>query len=38
MMKTNQDNVVTNRIGLLYIKTKIELLGPIQLGAVCDEN
>lgn len=28
-IKTNQDNDVTNRIGLLYVKIETELLGPI---------
>lgn len=28
-MKTRQDNDVTNRIGVVYAKTKIKLLGPI---------
>ena len=30
MIKTIQDNVVTDRIGLVYAKTKIELLRPIE--------
>ena len=29
---------MTNCIGLVYTKTEIELLGPIWLGTVFDEN
>ena len=29
LTKTKQDNDVTNRIGLVYIETEIELSGPI---------
>ena len=38
MIKTSQDNIVTDHIGLVYVETKIELLGPIWRGAICDEN
>ena len=37
-MKTNEDNDVTNYIGLVYVKTEIKLLGPIKLGVIHDEN
>ena len=36
--KTRQDNDVADRIDLVYAKIETELLGPIWLGAVCDEN
>ena len=36
--KTRQDNDMTNHVGLLYTKIKIELLGPIWSGVVYDEN
>ena len=32
MIKTNQDNDVTNRIGLVYAETEIELSWLIRLG------
>ena len=38
VMKTRQDNDVTNRIGLVYVKTKPQFSGPIWSGAVYDEN
>ena len=38
MMKNKQDNDVTYRIGMVYSKTKIELLGTIWLSVVCHEN
>ena len=38
VMKTKQDNDMIDNIGLVYIKTKIELSGHIWPGAVCDEN
>ena len=38
MMKTEQDNDVTNHIGLVYVETKTKLSGPIWLGAVSDET
>ena len=37
-MKTKQDNEETNHIDLVYIKIETKLLGPIWLGALCDEN
>ena len=36
--KTKQDKDITNCISVVYTETKIELLGPIWLGAVCDKN
>ena len=38
MMKTIQDNDMTNCIGVVYTKTKIELLRPIELGEICYQN
>lgn len=38
MIKIKQDNNVIDRIGLLYAKNDNELLGPIRLGVVYDEN
>ena len=38
MTKTSQDNIVTDRIGLVYAKTKIELSGSIWPSVDCDEN
>ena len=35
--KTKQDNDVTNRIGLVYVETEIELSGPLWSGVVYDE-
>ena len=29
---------MTDHIGQVYVKIETELLGPIQLSAVCDEN
>ena len=29
---------VTNHIGLVYVETKIDILGPIWSSSVCDEN
>ena len=37
-MKTRQDNDMTDHIGQVNIEIKIELLGPIQLSVVHDEN
>ena len=37
-MKTRHDNNETYCIGLNKVKIKTELLGPIWLSAVCDEN
>ena len=37
-MKVKQDNNVTDHIGLVYVETETKLLGPIWLGALCDEN
>ena len=38
MTKTRVANDVANSIGLIYFEIKIELLGPIWLDVVCDEN
>lgn len=38
MIKTRQDNDMTNQIGLVDVKTEIELSGPIELGVVFYEN
>ena len=38
MTKTRQDNDMIDCIGLGNAKIEIELLGPIWLGAACDEN
>lgn len=38
MIKTRQDNDVTNQIGMVYVETKIELLGLIELGVVSYKN
>ena len=38
MMKTKQDNNVTNRIDAVYAQNETQLLYLIILGAVCDEN
>lgn len=38
MVETKQVNDMTYRIGLVYIKTKIEWSGPITPSAVSDEN
>ena len=37
-MKSRQNNDRNNCIGLIYIKTKTELLGPIWPDAVCQKN
>ena len=37
-MKTRQDNDVIDYTGLVYTKKETELLWPIGLGAICDEN
>ena len=37
VMKTRQDNDMTDCIGAFYAKKDIELLWPIGLDAVCDE-
>ena len=36
--KTNKNNDVTDFIGLVYVKTKIKLLVPTELGVILDEN
>ena len=38
VMKTRQDNDMIKRIGAVYAKNDIELLGPIGLDVVYDEN
>ena len=38
MRKIRQDNDVIDHIRLVYSKTKIELLGPIIPGIVCDKT
>ena len=38
MTKTKQDNDMTNHIGLVHTKIKMELSGPIQQDTICDEN
>lgn len=38
MIKTRQDNDMTNQIGLAYVEIKIELSGPIELDVVFYEN
>ena len=38
MMKTIQDNDVTNHADVVYAKNDIELSWPIRSGADCDEN
>ena len=38
VIKTIQDNVMTNRIGLIYVETKTELLRPIEQGTVSYED
>ena len=38
MMKSRQDNDVTDGTCATYTKNEIELLWQIGLGAVCDEN
>ena len=38
MTKTRNNNYVTNHIDMTYIENETELLWPIKLGVVCDEN
>ena len=38
IMKSREDNDVTNCIGLLYFKNKTELLWPIQWDTVYEED
>ena len=38
MKKISQDNDVTNRIGVVYVKNKIGLSSQIGSGADCDKN
>ena len=38
MVKTRQDNNLTNHTSTVYDENETELLRPIELGAVCDEN
>ena len=38
VMKTRQDNDMTNRTGALYTKNDIELLWPIGLGVIYDKS
>ena len=38
MMKTRQDNDLTDHIGIVYVENKTKLLWLIRLGATCDEN
>ena len=38
MLKTSQDNDVADHIDLVYTEIETQLLGPIRLGVVCDEN
>ena len=38
VIKTKQDNDMTDCISVVYVKTETELLGPIELGAVCYQN
>ena len=38
MIKTKQDNYITDHTGFVYAKIETELSGPIKLGAVCYEN
>ena len=38
VMKTRQDNDMTNRTGAFYTKNDIELLWPIRLGVIYDKN
>lgn len=38
VIKTRQDKDVTDCIGMVYAKTKTELLGPIEPGMVCYEK
>ena len=38
MEKTREDNDVTNRTGVMYVKNDTELSWSIRSGTVCDEN
>lgn len=38
MIKTRQDNNMTDHTGVVYTENKTELLLPIRSKAVCDEN
>ena len=38
MRKTRQDNDVTDRTGVIYVKNDIRLLWPIGAGSICDKN
>ena len=38
MMKTRQDNNMTDGISAFYIENDIELSWPIRLVIICDEN
>ena len=38
IMKTKQDNDMTNYISAVYVENDTELSWPIGLGAVCEEN
>ena len=38
MIKIKQDNNGTNQIGMVYVETKIELSGLIELGVVSYKN
>ena len=38
VMKTRQDNNVTNRTTTIYVKNDIELLWLIESGAICNKN
>ena len=38
MIKTKQDNDVTDHIGMPYVESESEVLWLIRLGTVCDKN
>ena len=38
MMKTRQENEITDCTGAVYAENKTKLSSPIRHGAVCDEN
>ena len=38
MMKTRQDNDVTDHTGAIYVENNIELSWPIESGVVYDKN
>ena len=38
MMKTREDNDMTDHTSAIYVENEIELLWPIKLGMACDEN